>query len=72
MWYDVPTGGQVAKCTDLLKMGIPITEPYVRLLVVSIIRVEVIVDLNKCDDVLIPDGFSPNGDKINDEFVIKI
>jgi mucin-2 len=72
VWYDVPTGGQALNDTDLLEDG----NTYYGAVrstsgCESIIRLEVIVDLNKCDDVLIPDGFSPNGDKINDEFVIK-
>ena len=72
VWYDVPNGGQALNDTDLLEDG----NTYYGAVrstsgCESIIRLEVIVDLNKCDDVLIPDGFSPNGDKINDEFVIK-
>ena len=72
VWYDVPTGGQALNDADLLEDG-NIYYGAVRSTsgCESIIRIEVIVDLNKCDDVLIPDGFSPNGDKINDEFVIK-
>jgi mucin-2 len=72
VWYDVPTGGQALNDADLLEDG----NTYYGAVrstsgCESKIRLEVIVDLNKCDDVLIPDGFSPNGDKINDEFVIK-
>ena len=38
---------------------------------VLLVRLPVTVDLNQCDAIEIPDGFSPNDDGNNDFFVIK-
>ncbi|WP_298341523.1 gliding motility-associated C-terminal domain-containing protein [uncultured Algibacter sp.] len=70
-WYDVQTGGSALSETTLLTN---ITY-YVALFDAvtgceSSIRLEVIPDLTACGKVSLPDGFSPNGDGINDTYDI--
>jgi len=72
IWYDALTGGTAYTSTDLLVDG----TTYFSALVStsgceSLVRLPVTVDLNQCDDIEIPDGFSPNDDGNNDFFVIK-
>ena len=71
VWYENATDADSFADTDLLEDGIT----YYGALqsasgCESGIRLAVTVDLNQCGDILIPDGFSPNNDGINDEFVI--
>jgi mucin-2 len=72
VWYDAASGGTAYSESDLLEND----KTYYATLVSasgceSIQRLDVTVDLTKCLDLVIPDGFSPNNDGINDEFIIK-
>ncbi len=72
IWYNAATGGTAYSSTDLLVNG---TTYYAALTAASgcegSVRLEVTVDLTVCDDILIPDGYSPNNDGINDTFEIE-
>ncbi|MET0759709.1 MAG: gliding motility-associated C-terminal domain-containing protein, partial [Flavobacterium sp.] len=71
-WYNAPSDGNAYNVTDAL---VNETTYYATVTdvngCVSSARLEVLVDLTACDDLFIPDGFSPNGDQTNDEFYIK-
>ena len=72
VWYDAAIGGNAYSNSDLLVDG---NTYYAALTAASgcesATRLAVTVDLTKCLDIVIPDGFSPNNDGINDAFVIK-
>ena len=74
IWYDAPTGGNAYANTTSLNNG---TTYYAALVSASgcesITRLEITASIRNCDldEIVIPDGFSPNGDGINDAFVIK-
>lgn len=71
IWYDAETNGTAYNDSDLLvNGGIYFASFGGNSSCESAQRLRVVVDLTKCDDILIPDGFSPNNDGINDQFVI--
>ncbi len=72
IWYDSPTLGNVFPTTTLLQNGTTYYATFTNASgCESTPRLVVVVDLSFCDELLIPDGFSPNDDGINDEFIIK-
>lgn len=72
VWYDAPQSGNVIANDTLLQDGVTYYAASVVGSCESSVRLEVTVVLNTCDedDIVIPDGFSPNDDGINDEFVV--
>ncbi|MDD3003381.1 gliding motility-associated C-terminal domain-containing protein [Flavobacterium sp.] len=74
VWYDAPSNGNVYNDTDVL---IDETTYYAAIVTASgcesAIRLAVTVIIDECKEtqLIIPDGFSPNGDQINDFFEIK-
>ncbi len=72
IWYDAPTGGNLIPETQLLVDGQTYYAAYTVVTCESSIRLEVTVEIETCEeeDIVIPDGFSPNEDGINDSFVI--
>lgn len=75
LWFDAPSGGNQLSENDLLQDGFTYygfdSDPTGGCL--SQTSLAVTVSLTECDDtyaLLIPDGFSPNGDGVNDTFKI--
>ncbi|MCF6133026.1 gliding motility-associated C-terminal domain-containing protein, partial [Flavobacterium wongokense] len=69
IWYDALTGGNAYSPTDLLVNGTTYYGAVVSANGCESVRLPVTVDLTVCD-IIIPDGFSPNNDGINDTFEI--
>jgi gliding motility-associated-like protein len=69
IWYDALTGGTAYNPTDLLVNGTTYYGAVISDDGCQSARLPVTVDLTVCD-IIIPDGFSPNNDGINDTFEI--
>ena len=69
IWYDALTGGTAYSPTEVLINGTTYFAAIVSVNGCESLRLPVTVDLTFCD-VIIPDGFSPNNDGINDTFEI--
>tara|TARA_R110000868_G_scaffold399053_1_gene672592 strand:+ start:12737 stop:16927 length:4191 start_codon:yes stop_codon:yes gene_type:complete len=70
IWYDSPTGGSTISNSSLLSYGVT----YYAVLFDAVtgcessIRLAVVPDVTSCGRVALPDGFSPNGDGVNDTY----
>ena len=72
IWYDAPSNGNAyADSTVLVDGQIYYAAIQSSTGCESTTRLEVTVSINDCTEIIIPDGFSPNDDGINDFFVIK-
>jgi gliding motility-associated-like protein len=69
IWYDALSGGTAFSPSDVLINGTTYFAAVVSVNGCESLRLPVTVDLTLCD-VIIPDGFSPNNDGINDTFEI--
>ncbi len=72
VWYDSETGGSVISSSSILNNGVTYYAVLVDIATgcESSLRLAITPDLTACGKLVIPDGFSPNGDGVNDTFDI--
>ncbi|MCZ8169457.1 gliding motility-associated C-terminal domain-containing protein [Flavobacterium sp.] len=73
VWYSSASGGTPLDPTTVVQDGITYYGAVQSSAGCESTRLELTVVLESCtpDDIIIPDGFSPNTDGVNDEFIIK-
>jgi len=73
VWYSSASGGTPLDPTTVVQDGITYYGAIQSSAGCESTRLELTVVLESCtpDDIIIPDGFSPNTDGVNDEFIIK-
>lgn len=73
-WYDAAENGNTYTAETVLKDGVTYFASNMNDEgCISSARLAITVSIKSCDplDIIIPDGFSPNGDNINDDFFIR-
>jgi large repetitive protein len=70
IWYDAATGGSPFTNSDLLSYGVTYYAALYDAATAceSSVRLAYEPDLTSCGELVLPDGFSPNGDGTNDTF----
>ncbi|WP_100614112.1 gliding motility-associated C-terminal domain-containing protein [Confluentibacter citreus] len=70
IWYDAATGGSSFTNSDLLSYGVTYYAALYDATTAceSSVRLAYEPDLTSCGELVLPDGFSPNGDGTNDTF----
>ena len=70
IWYDVATGGSALTSSSMLSNGVTYYAAMYDATTgcESSVRLAVLPDVTACGKLVLPDGFSPNGDGVNDTY----